>query len=998
MRNVILAVLLLAARSSFCAEEPWKPISIPLKTRWSDVSVREPRHEYPRPEIARNIDRCFLNGLWEFAIAPIDAQQPAEYKGKILVPFPAESACSGVMKSIAANERLWYRFGMEIPKHWNQKWMTSVGRRLRLHIGAIAGESKAFLNGKELGSHHCSYDRVMFDITDALKNNGIGPQEFVLSVVPREHAVGNTACTGIWQSVWLESVPKERVDALQIVSDVDAGVLRLTVAGKVTEEKDRVEAVVSDRGSEVARVSGKIGEELSLRIPNARLWSPESPYLYDLKVEVKRDKTTLDSITSYFGMRKMSVGKSEKNAARVLLNGKEYFEIGVSDGGWWPDGVSTAPSLAALQAEIETVKQLGFNTIWKTGKVEEPQWYYLCDRLGVAVWQDISENVARNDEEVRAIVESLKNHPCVILWSAHGKAKTKEEDAHLAALIKQLDPTRLFLGASSIAITDLNANPNTATTIASFVGPVPNSPKANAGQPWLTAGSPNDVLSAQEFNNQFIERTQLATQARADGQSGVFFAQLTDGPDNHLGLMSANRALIKLDLDLLAALPKTLPLTPQIKQVVPTGRTGSGTWHYTGVKPAADWASMNFDATSWKSGPGPFAENAAPGTDWKEKEIWLRREFELSDAKLLNPFLMARRTGEFEVFINGVAAAQSTGAGLDYERIRIAKIAFHALKTGKNILAVHYRTPSEKGQYVDVGLVDVIPQRDMRFPASIRPEMDSIWMRDPCVCLGPDGIYYLVGTGGTTSDWNCDDLPLFKSPDLKNWEFVKMVWSPKRDATWQLKGRDKAGVWAPEIHYIKENYWITYCISYPPTPEGIVGTGLLKSLSGKPEGPYTDVKPDGPMSRGLDASLFEDDDGKVYFLYGGSTIARMKDDMSGLVENFRELHTEAGGRIGFEGVYMFKANGRYYLSATDATLPDESYDCMVAVSDSVYGPFKKLQLGLKFGGHNMFFKDKEDRWFCTIFSFPEDLFNQKFGIVRIEFAPDGSIHPLDARR
>ena len=152
------------------------------------------------------------------------------------------------------------------------------------------------------------------------------------------------------------------------------------------------------------------------------------------------------------------------------------------------------------------------------------------------------------------------------------------------------------------------------------------------------------------------------------------------------------------------------------------------------------------------------------------------------------------------------------------------------------------------------------------------------------------------------------------------------------------------------------------------------------------------------MSRGLDASLFEDDDGKVYFLYGGSTIARMKDDMSGLAENFRELHTETGGRIGFEGIYMFKANGRYYLSATDATLPDESYDCMVAMSDSVYGPFKKLQLGLKYGGHNMFFKDKEDRWFCTIFSFPEDLFNQKFGIVRIEFAPDGSIHPLDARR
>jgi beta-xylosidase len=269
------------------------------------------------------------------------------------------------------------------------------------------------------------------------------------------------------------------------------------------------------------------------------------------------------------------------------------------------------------------------------------------------------------------------------------------------------------------------------------------------------------------------------------------------------------------------------------------------------------------------------------------------------------------------------------------------------------------------------------------------PIVDAFF-RDTSVCRVGD-TYYLTGT---TGNWGKEGVRIYKSSDLTRWEDLGLVWAPEKDATWQLKGRtrEKFCMWAPEIHFLKGTFWIPYCSSY--TDDSSNGTGLLKSTSGKVEGPYVDVSPGGRLTEGLDASLFEDDDGTVYFLHGGASIARMKDDMSGLAEQSRELQLEGGGTVGFEGIFLFKHDGRYYWSATGSSFPEHDYDCFVAMADKVEGPYRRRRLAISHGGHNMFFKDKQGAWWSTMFGGDNNSpIVHRPGLVRIEFAADGTVHP-----
>ena len=273
-----------------------------------------------------------LNGLWDLKLA--DGKQ-----SKILVPYPVESALSGVMKHA---DHMTYRRNFAIPQQWN-------GRNVLLHFGAVDWEAKVSVNGKELGVHRGGYDDFSFDITAVLKASG--EQEVEVEVVdptdtgsqPRGKQVLHpggimyTPTSGIWQTVWLEPVAKAHVESLLLVPDVDAGCLRVTVGGTGT-----VEAVATDDGKPVAQVSGDAGAELKLDIPAAKLWSPDSPHLYDLRVSLKAGGQTVDEVASYFGMRKIALGKDEKGVTRLMLNGKFVFQVGPLDQGFWPDGIYTA--------------------------------------------------------------------------------------------------------------------------------------------------------------------------------------------------------------------------------------------------------------------------------------------------------------------------------------------------------------------------------------------------------------------------------------------------------------------------------------------------------------------------------------------------------------------------------------------------------------------------------------------------------------------------------
>jgi beta-xylosidase len=271
---------------------------------------------------------------------------------------------------------------------------------------------------------------------------------------------------------------------------------------------------------------------------------------------------------------------------------------------------------------------------------------------------------------------------------------------------------------------------------------------------------------------------------------------------------------------------------------------------------------------------------------------------------------------------------------------------------------------------------------------TIRPLFDFP-VRDTSICIGPDGLYYLTGTTGHPTWWKTNDgIRVWKSADLKQWTPLGMVWSIEKDGTWQKPVREgNRAIWAPEIHYLKGTFWLSYCVNWPGG-----GTGLLKSASGKAEGPYRDVKTDGPLTQEIDASLFVDDDGQTYFVYQNGKIARLKDDLSGLAEKPRLLKPANAAQVGFEGAFLFKAGGRYHLCC--AEFNGKYYDAMIASSDKLDGPYGDRYLAIPHGGHNMFFKNKQGQWYSTIFGNDDEApFRERPGILPVELGRDGKFRP-----
>ena len=285
----------------------------------------------------------------------------------------------------------------------------------------------------------------------------------------------------------------------------------------------------------------------------------------------------------------------------------------------------------------------------------------------------------------------------------------------------------------------------------------------------------------------------------------------------------------------------------------------------------------------------------------------------------------------------------------------------------------------------------------------VKPLFDER-LRDTHICVDDKGVYYLTGTSGEDIWDHNDGIKIWKSSDLKNWESLGTVWTFDNDATWQKEPRTHLGkqirsVWAPEIHYVNDNFYITYSI--PPS-----GTGLLKSVSKKAEGPYVNaLAKDEPLTDDIDASLFKDDDGSVYFVYAGGYIAKMNENMDGLVEKPRRMLCDKpdtnpnhhGAKkysgmdeIGFEGAFLFKHNGKYYLSCADIYYG--RYSSIVGVSEYIYGPYTNRHEAIPCGGHNNYFKANDGNWYGTMFG--NDMyapFNEKPAIVKIKFNKDGLI-------
>ena len=439
----------------------WQPAEGPLMTRWAkQVSPDNVHREYPRPQMVRK-DWLNLNGLWEYAIRPKSSPKQEQFDGNILVPFPVESALSGVMKPVGEKSRLWYRRTFKIPQSWQ-------GRRIMLHFGAVDWDTTVWVNDKEIGNHRGGYDPFTFDITDALKDTG--KQEIVLSTwdptnagyqargkqVKKPGGIWYTAVTGIWQTVWLEPVRQTYIKSIKIVTDIDGKLVRVIAACPDKATGYSIEAEAKDGWFTKAKGKGKSGEEIILNIKKPKLWSPDSPFLYDLKVTLKNNKgKKVDAVSSYFGMRKIELKKDKTGINRLFLNNKPLFQYGPLDQGWWPDGLYTAPTDAALRYDIEVLKKLGCNMLRKHVKLEPARLYYWCDKLGLMVWQDMPNGNNKDDQakeqfelELKRVIEAFGNHPCIVMWVPFNEGWGQYDTPRIVDLIKQWDPTRLVNNAS----------------------------------------------------------------------------------------------------------------------------------------------------------------------------------------------------------------------------------------------------------------------------------------------------------------------------------------------------------------------------------------------------------------------------------------------------------------------------------------------------------------------------------------------------------------------
>jgi xylan 1,4-beta-xylosidase len=424
--------------------------------------------------------------------------------------------------------------------------------------------------------------------------------------------------------------------------------------------------------------------------------------------------------------------------------------------------------------------------------------------------------------------------------------------------------------------------------------------------------------------------------------------------------------------------------------LLPAAPDKAVTWRYTTASPADGWYGPDFDDSAWKQGPAGFGTKGTPaaaiGTKWNTPDVWIRTTFDYDGREFQKAAVRIHHDEDATVYLNGAPVLKVAGYTTDYDLLDATDALRKALRKGRNVIAATCHQ-TLGGQYVDVGLV-LDPVREILSLPAMPPlaPLFDFPLRDTSVCLGPDGTYYLTGTTGHPTWWKTNEgIRIWKSTDLKKWEPLGLVWKIE-DGTWQKKKQgDLRALWAPEIHYIKGTFWLTHCMNYR-------GCGLLKSTTGKADGPYVDVHPDGPLTGNIDASLFVDDDGKVYFVWQNGMIARLKDDMTGLAEEPRHLKPSNAKQVGFEGAFVTRKDGRYHLVCADFI--GGLYHCMIASSDKLYGPYGPRYVAIPHGGHNVLFTDKEGRWWSTFFgSDPKAPFRERPALLRIELDEHGRIRP-----
>lgn len=508
LKTILASMLALLPASAMLAQEAPakrddKVYTGAIATRWGKaVTPENAWRSYPRPQLQR--DKWLnLNGLWDYAITRAGTPQPQAMQGKILVPFAVESRLSGVARKVLPEDRIWYRRQFTVPADW-------AGQNVKLNFGAVDYEAVVWVNGAPVGAHKGGSDSFGFDITAALKP---GRNEIVVQVAdptsagsqPRgkqilePEGIWYTASSGIWQTVWLEPVSKLHIADIRATPNIDTGKVDVDVALSAwANDTDAVRLSVKSGGQVIASTIIRANRHASIAIPNAHLWSPEDPFLYDLVAELvtvkdpyagkpERNRVAYDSrfttgetaayagaqvtgaprdtVKAYFAMRKISVGPGNVTGQpMLLLNNKPYFQNGTLDQGWWPDGLLTPPSEEAMRYDLEFLKKAGFNMVRKHIKVEPARYYYDADRMGMLVWQDMpsgggedqflagtsqsqavlsSDVMSDQQAELSQMIGDLRAFPSIVMWVVNNEGWGQYDSATLTRFVKGMDPSRL---------------------------------------------------------------------------------------------------------------------------------------------------------------------------------------------------------------------------------------------------------------------------------------------------------------------------------------------------------------------------------------------------------------------------------------------------------------------------------------------------------------------------------------------------------------------------
>jgi beta-galactosidase/beta-glucuronidase len=599
----LLGLALAFSMAASCANAPadtvqWSPAGDRIMTEWAaDVDPSNVLPEYPRPQMMRE-EWMNLNGMWDYAITAKDASRPGTFDGQILVPFAVESALSGVGRSVTADDALWYSREFTVPKQWK-------GQRVLLNFGAVDWKTEVYVDGKLAGEHTGGYDPFSFDITDLLSKGK--KHNLTVKVLDQTdgwyqpcgkqimdpHGIWYTAVTGIWQTVWMEPVPQTYIKSFTAVPDVPGAKLAMDVEVENMQPGDICRVQMYD--GEFLAGEGN-GYKDAVWVTSPKLWTPENPFLYDLKIMIIRKGQIIDEIKGYAAMREITVARDADGHKRMLLNGEPLFHYGPLDQGWWPDGLYTAPTDEALAYDIIKTKEFGYNMIRKHVKVEPARWYYHCDRLGMLVWQDMpspkhGDNKWGNHEygvgtdskitpegkqnfynEWAEIIKDFKIFPSIVVWVPFNEAWGQFDTDDVVRFTREQDPSRLINYASggsfvkcSGDIIDLHNYPDPEMYIydpdyVNVLGEYGGIGLPLEGHLWqadknwgyVQYKTGDDVLDVYEsYAEELIELIRK-------GFAAAVYTQTTDVEGEVNGLMTYDRKVVKVDEERLAKINRTV--------------------------------------------------------------------------------------------------------------------------------------------------------------------------------------------------------------------------------------------------------------------------------------------------------------------------------------------------------------------------------------------------------------------------------------------------------